>query len=515
MTQKDNCPAEGKSSLLLHSIINMLLYGMVFSYFALNRLVAKDEGFYVYATKLVTGGLTVYRDFFYPQMPLLPYVYALPSLIFGNSWDTARFTSVFFTVLTGLLIFIVVTKKTNLLTAWFISILYISCNFVFPWYVTAQTYVSSIFFLTASYAVISLGNPEKPKILFLSGILYSLAVDIRLPLAGLYPLFLIYFIFINRKSLNTAIKCCLYFTAGCIIGALPALVLMLSDADLFFFNNLGYHMHRSSTGFWEGLAGNKLRILSVLLGFADSVKFDAPHFALLFYSSLASIALSLYRRKPLDPAALFFPGLFVIHFLPTPSYVQYFCMLVPFMLILVAQLIFNLQEIISLKGSAFKLSGITAAICFLIIYFAWLGNDIDRYMRTGEGVIGIRNLDNAPSWTLNTIQGVSDMVDKHINKGDEVLAFWPGYIYESEKAQAIHGMENHFAQLIGRKLDDKQRARYSVFSMKDAKKYLTEKKLKHIVVRENKKSRRLENLILNEGYSEIDRTHDIILFSRG
>src|SRR5437016_4568472 len=54
-----------------------LLLGVVLLVVSRLRLVDGDEGFYLLAAKSVYHGKVLYRDFFYTQMPLLPYVYGL------------------------------------------------------------------------------------------------------------------------------------------------------------------------------------------------------------------------------------------------------------------------------------------------------------------------------------------------------------------------------------------------------------------------------------------------------
>ena len=63
-----------------------------FSIVATNRLIAKDEGFYVVAAQLVSEGRVPYLDFFYPQMPYLPYLYGSFLRLFGSncSWTFAE-----------------------------------------------------------------------------------------------------------------------------------------------------------------------------------------------------------------------------------------------------------------------------------------------------------------------------------------------------------------------------------------------------------------------------------------
>jgi Dolichyl-phosphate-mannose-protein mannosyltransferase len=53
----------------------------------------RDEGWYLYASRLVYEGKIPYKDFPYFQMPLLPYVYGLPQLLFGPSLLVGRLTS--------------------------------------------------------------------------------------------------------------------------------------------------------------------------------------------------------------------------------------------------------------------------------------------------------------------------------------------------------------------------------------------------------------------------------------
>jgi hypothetical protein len=55
--------------------------------------INRDEGWYLYASRLVYQGDIPYRDFPYFQMPLLPYVYGLPQLLFGPSLLVGRLTS--------------------------------------------------------------------------------------------------------------------------------------------------------------------------------------------------------------------------------------------------------------------------------------------------------------------------------------------------------------------------------------------------------------------------------------
>src|SRR5260370_42211234 len=68
----------------------LLLQLAVFLPVARYRLIDGDEGFYLMASRLVFEHRVPYRDFFFTQMPLLPYIYGLWMRAIGTSWVSAR-----------------------------------------------------------------------------------------------------------------------------------------------------------------------------------------------------------------------------------------------------------------------------------------------------------------------------------------------------------------------------------------------------------------------------------------
>src|SRR5690348_12080248 len=87
----------------LTSLTLCCLYLAALVYYATVRRVDADEGFYTTAARLVWQGKTPYRDFFYQQAPLLPYVYSWVWAIRPNSLLAMRFLSVAFCVMTTLI----------------------------------------------------------------------------------------------------------------------------------------------------------------------------------------------------------------------------------------------------------------------------------------------------------------------------------------------------------------------------------------------------------------------------
>ena len=61
--------------------------------FTLFGVVNRDEGWYLYAGRLVYDGKVPYRDFAFFQGPVLPYLYGFPQWLFGPSLLVGRLTS--------------------------------------------------------------------------------------------------------------------------------------------------------------------------------------------------------------------------------------------------------------------------------------------------------------------------------------------------------------------------------------------------------------------------------------
>ncbi len=54
-------------------------------FLTIHREINLDEGWYLYASKLVYEGKMLYKDFAYTQGPVFPYVYGIFQQIFGTS----------------------------------------------------------------------------------------------------------------------------------------------------------------------------------------------------------------------------------------------------------------------------------------------------------------------------------------------------------------------------------------------------------------------------------------------
>lgn len=482
----------------------LLAAAFLFAYFcvlSLERLIGRDEGFYLMAAKLITEGKLPYIDFFYPQMPLLPYVYALWMKLVGMTWNSARLFTALLASLQGLLLFWLCVRKFNLKTAYLATFVFATCNFVFPWQVTAQSYALSSLLLLGSVAV--LDDPQSRTwrhAPIIAGILFGLSVSTRLFFAGLLPLFILYIFVRDRRQ-------CLHFFCGTVIGTLPAVIFLLLSADLFFFNNLGYHFARSSKDLEESLP-HKLKVAGVILGFRDSIKFDAFQIPLLAYLTAVSVFL-LKRRKEVLPCACYIAiGLFVLNLIPTPTYVQYFCTLVPFLILTICQgfsPLFSSEK----RKRLFEL----ALVGLVVLFYHNNLSDFERYTRTGEGVIGIRKPEKAQAWNLPNIEAISTKISAYTEPGDTVLTIWPGYLLETD-TKPLTGNENHFGVQAGDRLSPEERNRYRVTHTKGLVEAVQQNTPDLILYNTQSPRRRLRRTILASNYQLVGTINPIEFYQK-
>jgi len=147
----------------------------------------------------------------------------------------------------------------------------------------------------------------------------------------------------------------------------------------------------------------------------------------------------------------------VMSVLPSPTYLQYYCVAVPFMIV----------GVVSFTAGISKFhGGLVAAVVLLITNLSFLMFDIPRYTSTGLGVIGVYDTDNVINWRLESVREVSREIDQRCVRGEEVLSFWPGYLLESAAA-CVPGMESHVGLSIVKHLTTARRSQYRIASAAD------------------------------------------------
>jgi 4-amino-4-deoxy-L-arabinose transferase-like glycosyltransferase len=463
----------------------LVFFTCFFLFIARHRLIDGDEGFYLMASRLVLEHKTPYLDFLYTQAPLLPYAYGLWMKLFGISWFSARSFSAMLTTILGLLVYEHVCRETEKWTAGALAVIvFASSTLIFAWFPIVKTYSLTGVLLFGAYAILSrLTRASSQWLVAVAGMLYGLSVNTRSYDVGLVPL-LLWWIFRHPETHN-GIPRILWFLGGFAIGSVPSLYLLASFPDMFLFNNLGYHAIRSHGGL-IGAWGNKLHIVRTVL---FSTRDNGLQFSILAVSSFVVIFVLRMRGDAPLLAFLIAFALGFISILPTPSYAQYFCLCMPFLI--VAAVCGTSDYLNSLRPASPRWIALLAGVAVLA-FVASSGPSVQRYLVTGDSVIGIEDTHDAPNWTLDKVSAVSKAIDELAAPNEKIASFWPGYIFAS-KADPFPGFENDSGWVTVNKLTGDQRAKYHVSARADIVDHFSSRTLR-IVVLGNQG---------NEGFSDV------------
>ena len=411
-----------------------------------NRLIARDEGFYLYAARLVQEGFLPYRDFFFPQTPLSPMVYSAWFDLVGTGWKEARVFASLLTILSGALLFLLAQKVYGRVTAVCSLVLFGLSVGVEAWLPTAQTNAFSVFFLLASLvAMVVYRN------MVLAGAIFGLAVASRLTVA---PLGVVLLLELFRYSTPSTWKRNLTWFAigGSVSVAMTALIFFL-DPENFISHNLEYHFERTGMS-PEQIQKQLIKVLSVLFGASEGVGLGGFQFQFVLYAGIVGLVLALKEsvRRLLEVGAvpaifainpfLFSAAtLFFVHTLPEPTYVQYFCLVLVFMIPPAAKVLVDCAKILEKRVNRTLATSMVALV--LVAYGAAGLPDYRRFVLTGDGVIGVGNT-NREAWRMNTVSRVSRAVDSISDTSTGfIFASWPGYCVET-KLRVLPGIESQF-----------------------------------------------------------------------
>jgi hypothetical protein len=431
-------------------VLIVVLLAVVFVPISLTRLIDGDEGTFLLVSRLTMEGQTLYRDVHYPQMPVLPHVYGLWMGLFGPSWYAGRVLSSIFAVLLGWLLFRHVADRTKhtVLGVVAASVL-ASSTLALEWYSTVKTLGLGTLLVFAGYAVLyeaRLGNWRY----LLSGVLLGFATGVRIYLITVAPLFGLVVLFGGRIWRERLIRLA-GFAAGLVLALLPTEYYALVDAKLFAFNVIGHHTVRSDFGA-VGWISQKLDVVLSLVGLRGGESVLGIQFGLLLLLNVAFAASSLRNRERPSLSLAVTVLLSLVSLVPTPAYTQYFSVVLPFMIVTACLMVARLRDDAAAAPEPLRRRLNLLMITTLVAYAGVVPLDVYRYTVDGSNVPGVYTSANAANWTIPMVRQVGETVDALMPAGHEtVVSFWPGYLVET-RSRVIHGLENHFAPFIARKM---------------------------------------------------------------
>ena len=297
--------------------------------------------------------------------------------------------------------------------------------------------------LFSAFTVLAVG-PRIPRIsrFILSGFLLALAVDTRLLILAAVPAFIIGLYGLDAGT-ESRLRRLSQWLLGFAVGLVPTLFFTAINLDAFVFGNLGYHAARNSAGGLVGDWAQKGAMLAELLNLrsagGETITFQVP---LLLALNAYYVVLIARRRAQLNIPLLASVFVAIALVLPTPTYSQYFVVLLPFVIIN------GVHAIALVHHDASKVSSLalhdhfrTALGVFLAGYALVVPVVIYKYVSwLGPTVPGLYKVD-PHDWSLPAIRAVSGAIERSNPPGEQVLAFWPGYLVETHAAP-VTGMEN-------------------------------------------------------------------------
>lgn len=218
--------------LLALGITLFFLNSVVF--FVLGRFNA-DEGWYLYACKLVYAGQLPYRNFAFTQTPLLPYIYGIIQNLFLQSLYLGRATSVFFSILAFLLSLKIAFQYGGKMAGAITSLL--GGTFLFGIYYQSiiKTYPLTTLFCLLALFFLSSGYRKEIK-LILPVLFVLLAALTRLTATFFAIPFILYALIVADNRIRIIV------VALCLAACSWMLIVALPDLDAALWGLMMYHL---------------------------------------------------------------------------------------------------------------------------------------------------------------------------------------------------------------------------------------------------------------------------------
>lgn len=431
---------------------------------AMLRPLSHDEHMYIYAGVLIQN-YDIYKDFAYLQMPYLPLLYGIIFKLTGNSdylfWG--RLVSLIAMLLSSLLILSIIYKKTgNIYLGLGGLILFACCNPIIEIMPYAWNHVIPLAFTLLAFSLFLKAFENKGSgfwYLLLSGISIAIASGTKLTYA-LMPLpFIITMMLFpkNRRFGDKILKSLLPYSLGIFIGLIPLLYIFLNTpADIFYFNNIGYHQANSS---WRSLTGwptgitfmGKAEFLWREIAFPSNLAIILALLFIIVYSvrGKSSSKFNLRQFWEMDSIlCILIIGLSsIVSLTPEPLFSSYFAMPVPYVIIFVAIIYGKLRR-------SEKMPFNILLICLLVITSIYGGARLLRYLP---------KLPDRSKWTMSEISGIGEEIRKKIdigNNNEQVATLAPLYVLEAGLPGFMQFSTGSFLYRIGDMVTDSERKRY-------------------------------------------------------
>lgn len=442
-----------------------LLYLIGLLYYASVRPIDGDEGFYTTAARLVWEGKVPYRDFFFQQAPLLPYLYSWIWAVHPRSLVAMRMFSAVCggleVVLLGLGLISARRLPIKVALAAFAAVLL--NPYLVSWNVVVKTFaVANLLTSVATICLyIALRSGRLHWFVIAGGVL-GLCVSVRTLYGFLIPTILLGVLYYEFRDAARWYWRSLSFLMGSLLGGLPLIMSFLRDPEAFFFNNITYHhfdvgyMISGSGVITEGYRSIGHVAFVYFAMIVVRLLLFHPYFTIQLVLAVVGVCNLMRMRRRGTVAspyaesdyryfylALFMTVVYTLTLLsPFPPYDQHFVS--PFVPLLIPFVAEGLR-VTFLAGRKRLLA---LAVAVPILFAVELGKETARNSWH-------------PVWQLSNYGEITSVVEENSYPDEIVLSFWPGFVFESGR-RYFPGLEDHFVFRIINKTTPEEKAHYHV-----------------------------------------------------
>ena len=466
-TERNTALVRADSKLIVLVVSSCLLYLAGLLYYATIRPIDSDEGFYTTAARLVWEGKIPYKDFFFQQAPLLPYLYSWIWAVHPRSLVAMRMFSAVCggleVLLLGLGLVLCRRLPAKVALAAFVAVLL--NPYSISWNVVVKTFaVANLLMAISTICLYMACRSGRFRWFFAGGLGLGLCVSARSLYGPLIPAILLSVVYEEFRAAHRTFPKSLSLLVGSLLGGLPIIISFLRDPRAFVFNNITYHhfdvgyMISGSGVITEGYQnfGHVAFVYFAMIGVR--LLLFHPYFTIQLI--LAIIGILSFRRlrregswrrggpyregdyRYLQLALLMLLVYSVTVLLPFPPYDQHFVSsLVPLLIPFVTE---GLRVTFQAGGKRVLALAVAAPLLFAV-------------------EIGKETARNSwhPVWQLSSYHQVTKVIEANSSPQDVVLSFWPGFVFESGR-RYFPGLEDHFVFRIINKTTPEEKSQYQV-----------------------------------------------------
>ncbi len=398
----------------------LLLFAVLSAAYVFVGTLNEDEGWYLYAAKLVYAGQHLYSDFMYTQAPLMPYIYGLPQRLFGEGLYLGRFESLLFAILTAIALVIAARRLKGATAGLFVAAALALSPMVLHHLTVIKTY--SLTTLLISLALLSLTlKTSKVTKAVLSCALLSLAAGVRLSVIAAVPALLLSWLLLDRDGWKPFLAGAISATAVTVAAFLP---FVLPDFHNAWFNMLGFHtVTYESSSFFHDLYDKADNFGSLSNNISLMLMGSALALILFFVGKRGSWLQALRARLVYVQIGAILAALIVADMLPRAMRWDYFIICVPCLVILSGSAVAKLWELASDRKMQ---NAIIAVVAVFLILNAIGGN---------------HNLDVlGRSLPIAKVEKVARFLDQHIPEQDSIFTMH-AFIAIQSRRNLLPGLE--------------------------------------------------------------------------